>query len=78
MKQAIVFIMLSLIKIHFLTAAITLYDLKCENLTNPNSIDNTIPHFSWKIQSDTPMQQQYDEMQVASDSLLLIQNKADL
>ncbi len=52
-----------------------LVDLRCENLVNPNGIDNSSPHFSWKIQSDTPM---YYEIQVASDSLLLINDRADL
>ncbi|WP_416349485.1 family 78 glycoside hydrolase catalytic domain [Proteiniphilum sp.] len=55
-----------------------LVDLRCENLVNPNGIDNSSPHFSWKIQSDTPMVQHYYEIQVASDSLLLINDRADL
>lgn len=59
-------------------ASIKLSDLRCENLYNPIAIDNTVPHFSWKVQCDYPMQQQYYELQVASDSLLLIANKADL
>jgi len=63
---------------HALSATITFSDLKCENLTNPNGIDNTYPHFSWKICCDYPMQQQYYQIQVASDSLLLIRNKANL
>ncbi|MDR0543395.1 MAG: family 78 glycoside hydrolase catalytic domain [Dysgonamonadaceae bacterium] len=59
-------------------AAMTLTELKCENLVNPNAIDNTQPHFSWKIQSDRPMQQQAYEIQVASDSTLLKNNAPDL
>lgn len=55
-----------------------LVDLRCENLVNPNGIDNSSPHFSWKIQSDTPMVQHYYEIQVASDSLLLINDRANL
>ena len=78
MKKGLLFIFCCFIKINFLTASIALYDLKCENLINPNGIDNTYPHFSWKIQCDHPIQQQYYEIQVASDSLQLIQNKADL
>ena len=27
-------------------------DLKCENLINPLGIDNTSPHFSWKLKGD--------------------------
>jgi alpha-L-rhamnosidase len=61
-----------------LEAAITVSDLKCENLVNPNAIDNTKPHFSWKIKSDGPMRQQAYEIQVASDSALLKNGAADL
>ncbi|WP_298647021.1 alpha-L-rhamnosidase [uncultured Proteiniphilum sp.] len=59
-------------------SSIDLVDLRCENLVNPNGIDNISPHFSWKIQSNTPMEQQYYEIQVASDSLPLINDRADL
>ena len=31
---------------------IILKDLRCENLENPVAIDNTHPHFSWKIETD--------------------------
>ena len=58
--------------------AMTITELKCENLVNPNAIDNTKPHFSWKIKSTQPMQQQAYEIQVASDSMLLINGSADL
>lgn len=54
-------------------------DLKCENLINPLGIDNTSPHFSWKLKGDGWKQRQtYYEIQVASDSLLLVNDKADL
>jgi alpha-L-rhamnosidase len=53
-------------------------DLKCENLINPNAIDNMKPHFSWKIQSDQPVRQEAYEIQVASDSALLPTGAADL
>lgn len=79
MKKGIVFILCCFIKISLLTAApIVLSDLRCENLKNPNAIDNLVPHFSWKIQSDAPMRQQGYEIQVATDSLQLTNNKADL
>ena len=53
MKKGIVFIICCFIKINLLMAAtIVLSDLRCENLKNPNAIDNQSPHFSWKIQSD--------------------------
>ncbi len=46
--------------------------LKCENLVNPNAIDNTTPHFSWKVlYKEGSMKQQYYEIQVASDSITL-------
>lgn len=79
MKKGIVFILCCLIKLSLLAAApITLSDLRCENLINPNAIDNLSPHFSWKIQSDASMCQQGYEIQVATDSLQLTNNKADL
>lgn len=60
-------------------AAIKVTDLRCENLTNPNAIDNANPHFSWRIESTkATMQQKFYEIQVASDSLALLRNKADL
>jgi hypothetical protein len=30
---------------------ISIGDLKCENLKSPLAIDNTSPHFSWKMYS---------------------------
>jgi len=57
----------------------TLRDLRCENLVNPIAIDNTTPHFSWKILYDKgQMQQTYYEIQVASDSIALLKGSADL
>ncbi len=54
-------------------------DLRCENLINPNAIDNVNPHFSWKIvYSKGQTQQRFYEIQVASDSIALLNNKADL
>lgn len=54
-------------------------ELKCENLVNPDAIDNTTPHFSWKIIYDGEnMQQQFYEIQVASDSIALSSGNADL
>ena len=40
------------------------YDLRCEGLVEPLGIDSVQPHFSWKIASDTPMQQAAYEIQV--------------
>ena len=56
-----------------------LSELKCENLINPLGIDNVTPHFSWKLKGDGwKGRQTYYEIQVASDSILLAQDKADL
>lgn len=56
-----------------------LTELKCENLVNPLGIDNATPHFSWKLKGDRLKGgQAYYEIQVASDSLLLVRDKADL
>ena len=51
------------------------YDLRCENLTNPLGIDTTTPHFSWKLSSSN---QAAYQLMVASDSLMLAEGKADL
>ena len=57
----------------------SLEELKCENLINPLGIDNTLPQFSWKLKGDNLKGgQTYYEIQVATDSLLLIRDKADL
>lgn len=56
-----------------------LAELKCENLVNPLGIDNVTPHFSWKLKGKELIGgQAYYEIQVASDSILLVRNKADL
>jgi alpha-L-rhamnosidase len=55
------------------------YDLRCENLTNPLGIDTTTPHFSWKLSSDrNGTEQKAYKILVASDSLSLEKGKADL
>ena len=43
------------------------YDLRCEGLTEPLAIDNTQPHFSWKIQSRKPMAQAAYEIEVGPE-----------
>ncbi len=58
---------------------IKVYDLRCENLTNPLGIDATTPHFSWKLSSgQNGTKQTAYQVLVASDSLLLENGKADL
>ena len=34
------------------TSNIQMADLKCESLVNPLAIDNTTPHFSWKMMTE--------------------------
>jgi len=54
------------------------YHLRCEGMTNPLGIDNTEPHFSWKMLSETPEMQEFYEIEVASDPALLEEGEADL
>jgi len=57
----------------------TVTGLKCENLINPNAIDNLTPHFSWKVLYEGGnMKQQFYEIQVASDSMALTTGSVDL
>ncbi len=53
-------------------------DLRCEGLENPLGIDNTAPHFSWKLLSDQPARQTAYEILVASRRDLLEPGTADL
>ncbi|MDR1624693.1 MAG: hypothetical protein LBS04_06950 [Tannerellaceae bacterium] len=79
MKKNILFILSGLMGVHILSASsILLEDLRCENLKNPIGIDNPVPHFRWKVLCDVPMQQQFYEIQVATDSIQLHQGKVDL
>lgn len=74
-----IFFLLSISTSSVLKASPIVFDLRCENLTNPNAIDNAFPHFSWKIKSDKGKAYQHAyEIQVASDSLGLIHGYADL
>lgn len=51
----------------------SLVELKCENMVDPLGIDNVTPHLSWKLKGDGVVDgQAFYEIQVASDSLLLI------
>ena len=54
------------------------YDLKCEGLSEPLGIDSTIPHFSWKIRSEKPMEQVAYEIQVAPSKEALESGEASL
>jgi len=58
---------------------LTVYDLKCENLSNPPGINTLQPRFSWKINSKkNGTGQKSFQVMVASDPLLLDCDKADL
>jgi len=55
------------------------YDLRCENLENPLSIDADIPHLSWKLKTDKQGEKQTAfQLLVATDPSLLKPGKADL
>jgi len=57
----------------------TVNGLKCENLINPNAIDNISPHLSWKISYEGgKLKQQFYEIQASSDSLALTTGGADM
>lgn len=75
----VLFLLLLSVSYIRLEASPIVFELKCENLINPNAIDNTSPHFSWKIKPNkkTLFQQSY-EIQVASDSVSLAKGKANL
>lgn len=56
-----------------------IYDLRCENLTDPLGVDTNIPRFSWKIRSDkNGTLQTAFQILVAGDSTLLKEETADL
>lgn len=60
-------------------ASAQVYDLHVEGLSAPLGIETTQPHFSWKnTLTHNSQQQRAYEIEVASDSLLLRQGKADL
>ena len=80
MTKFIVCLLLAFTHTYTVSAASSffLYDLRCENLSNPIAIDNAVPHFSWKITSQHSMHQCTYEIQVATDSLKLVKGNADL
>ena len=53
---------------------VTIIDLMTDNVKNPVGIDNTTPHFSWKMQSSTTGQKQtaYEKMCIRDRSLRFI------
>ena len=84
MKQSIVSIILLMVLTYFVTSCqnsskIQVKELRCEMLESPLAIDNTAPHFSWKMfsqeQGTTPVAYQ---VLVASELSKLNEKEADL
>jgi len=60
-------------------AQTSIYDLRCENLHSPLGIDNTHPHFSWKLSStENGNHQTAYEVQVATSVESLTNGSPDL
>ena len=58
---------------------LSLYDLRCEDLTAPLAIDSAQPHLSWKIKADaTATAQTHYEVMVATSEKALRRDEADL
>ncbi|MDR1666756.1 MAG: glycoside hydrolase family 78 protein [Bacteroidales bacterium] len=58
---------------------VSVYDLRCESLINPLSIDSHTPRLSWKIHlNGNGGKQSAYQMLFATDSVLLQEEKADL
>ncbi len=56
-----------------------IYNLKCENLSDPAGINNDAPRFSWKIRSNkNGTEQMAFQLMTASDPSMLVNDKADL
>ena len=58
--------------------AAQIYDLRCENLTNPLAIDNVEPHFSWKSVLPSGTTQRAYRLIVGSDSGAVSRDVGDL
>ncbi|GHT64252.1 alpha-rhamnosidase [Bacteroidia bacterium] len=57
---------------------LTVYDLRCENLIDPLSIDSNLPYLSWKNQFGKGDKQTAWQVLAATDLALLQEDKADL
>ncbi|MBQ7179864.1 MAG: family 78 glycoside hydrolase catalytic domain, partial [Bacteroidaceae bacterium] len=53
-------------------------DLRTEGMKEPLGIDNTAPHFNWKISSEQPFCQKAYELEVATSPTLLKEGKPDV
>ncbi|MDR1525281.1 MAG: glycoside hydrolase family 78 protein, partial [Tannerella sp.] len=57
---------------------VKIYDLRCENLTDPLAIDNVEPHFSWKTVFPNSKTQRAYRIIAGSDSVALCRDAGDL
>ncbi|MDR2382935.1 MAG: family 78 glycoside hydrolase catalytic domain, partial [Prevotellaceae bacterium] len=55
-----------------------IYDLRCENLTNPLAIDNVEPHFSWKTAFPEHKTQRAYRIIAGTDSVAVSRDAGDL
>ena len=55
------------------------YELKCDGLHNPLGVESHVPHFSWEnTLTHNGQRQTAYELEVASDSLALVEGNANL
>ncbi len=83
MKQFSIYLLLAMLPLSAMAqlSALSIYDLRCENLSNPLGIDNPCPHFSWKLDAPKKSKDKYQtayEIQISSDSINLVKGKADV
>jgi alpha-L-rhamnosidase len=78
MKKLFIMVVLSVCYLDAV-AQIGIYDQRCENLHSPLGIDNTCPHFSWKLSSAASGDKQTAyEIQIASSAENLETGTPDL
>lgn len=82
MKSLSLFVFMSLVVLFYGCSNndnLIVYDLKCENLSNPLGIDNITPRFSWKIQSNkNGTEQKAYQVMVASNPSMFEKEQADV
>ena len=79
MKRLLYIFIIMILPLQMCATKIGVYDVKTENLKNPEGIDITTPRFSWKISYDgsNVVQTEY-QIIVASSSEKLDDANADL
>src|SRR5215469_11556818 len=79
MRRKIVFVIMAVLASAFGLQALTVSQLRCEGLTNPQGIDVTEPRLSWILNSDASEQRQAAyQILVASTAKNLKANNGDL